>query len=601
MARRHTRIDRQIVVPKNAKAPPSGLIVTFTDSFGNTSRTFDFRKLSFPKDVTSLFAEAFRGYCADKSWPTNKIIWNAIYTFSRFVAESRLLDSIRDLNTACFYTYVHWLNAQTHSRTGEPLANETRRSSFVAIAILMRWTKRHRTHLLYSNIDIPRGIFSQKSTPREKIPTTGLKAIVGACQREIELTWDIFKIGKEIIHSDVTPCGVDPEIATSIRAIAESNEGICPTAWRKGIGIPVTTWNKMRGYHGIAPYFHLTCRSAIPFFVLICLQLAGNPDAIRRLTRNCCVPDVLDENNVLITWNKPRAGRIRKRAQAESFDTRPPHSVPQLITKVSEMTEIFQAKTRPFERSRLFLMQNAVTSSIVCLSTYYNTHRMVQQFIERVNHDITVWNRQNPMRRRAPIPIFQMAQLRGSVGREHYVASRHDIIAVQRKLNHANLATTARYLQDTETRKQNEQVILDNQHRMHEWILGSGGQDRTSKTNGRAFVRNAVAPIGSFTCRDLLSGIGPRARKNQRCPDFNRCFRCPHLVIPHDAKHLAKVLAVKRALERARSRMDPRRWNVVYSTDYDILVHRILPEFPGKLHESAENTLRDLVPIPRIT
>jgi hypothetical protein len=95
-----------------------------------------------------------------------------------------------------------------------------------------------------------------------------------------------------------------------------------------------------------------------------------------------------------------------------------------------------------------------------------------------------------------------------------------------------------------------------------------------------------------FTASDTQEG--------KLCPRFGGCLRCPCLVIPLDAVHLARILQAKAAFEVARLRLDPQRWTLLYAPSYRILVEEILPDFGAGLYPQAQALIPMLPQLPVI-
>jgi hypothetical protein len=104
------------------------------------------------------------------------------------------------------------------------------------------------------------------------------------------------------------------------------------------------------------------------------------------------------------------------------------------------------------------------------------------------------------------------------------------------------------------------------------WVMGDSAKDAPAPE-----PLPASMPFG-HDCLNLLAGDRP----GKPCSKLGACLRCPGLVIPLD-EHLARILAAIDALEAARERLDPARWQMIYGPSHRILVSDILPDFPGDL------------------
>jgi hypothetical protein len=173
------------------------------------------------------------------------------------------------------------------------------------------------------------------------------------------------------------------------------------------------------------------------------------------------------------------------------------------------------------------------------------------------------------------------ALLRGSAATQVYTASQGDLIAAQALLNHARIDTTERYIRGPEAARLQADTIARAQALMIGWVMGDSAKDAPAPE-----PLPASMPFG-HDCLNLLAGDRP----GKPCSKLGACLRCPGLVIPLD-EHLARILAAIDALEAARERLDPARWQMIYGPSHRILVSDILPDFPGDLRGSAPDHRR---------
>jgi hypothetical protein len=290
----------------------------------------------------------------------------------------------------------------------------------------------------------------------------------------------------------------------------------------------------------------------------------------------------------MIDWGKPRAGVKVKRAQRRSFDRRRLYAAPNLIDRLIEMTAPLAARARPQDRELLFLMKSEKTNAVgvVAMDTLGIG---IKRFIGRANARIAIWNRAAPERRREPLPDFAAAFLRGSAATQVYTASQGDLIAVQALLNHARIDTTERYVRGPESRRVETETIARAQALMIAWVLGEAG----GTADPAPEPMRVAAPFG-HDCLNPLAGDRP----GKPCSRLGACLRCPGLVIPLDAEHLARILQAIETLEAARLTLDPARWSLIYGPSHRILVDDILPDFARDLHDQARTIMATLPTLP---
>jgi integrase len=581
MAASRVRIDRRLHGPQEAPG-----VVVFRDGWGEIAKRFELDELGLPADVTALLGTAFIGHHAGSTPDTQRGCWRALRIFATFAAEDGEIASAADLRSATIGRYMAWLDRQP-GQHGRGWSAAAKANLLSALRQLIDWTKRHAPERLPSRIDFPYNPYPLRNpAPRRKLDEAVLKGILQAAYEEIDGAWERFETGRRILATRGAVEGVDAELCRFVRAIARAGDGIMPPA--KAVGIGLSTLNRRGGLRLLAGHLHLGLEHLPAFFLAIAIQTAGNPDALRRLRRDCQSPHPLDEHRVMIDWGKPRAGVKVKRAQRRSFDRRRLYAAPNLIDRLIEMTAPLAARARPQDRELLFLMKSEKTNAVgvVAMDTLGIG---IKRFIARANARIAIWNRAAPERRREPLPDFAAAFLRGSAATQVYTASQGDLIAVQALLNHARIDTTERYVRGPEATRVQTETIARAQVLMIAWVLGeAGGMAGTAPEPGRV-----AAPFG-HDCLNPLAGDRP----GKPCSRLGACLRCPGLVIPLDAEHLARILQAIEALEAARLALDPARWSLIYGPSHRILVDDILPDFARDLHDQARAIMATLPALP---
>jgi hypothetical protein len=597
-----TRIDRRLIVTAaTTTEPPVDSVVVFRDSSGEIAKRYDLGTLALPPEVTALLTDAFRHHHAASSHGTQRHCWMALRVFARFAAEDGGVRSAHDLTSAMVGHYIDWLDRQKQGKTGKPWTKGSRANLLMQLRQLIDWTKRRHPARLPARIDFPYRIYPNRNAePRPRLSGDQLKVILRACYEEIDEAWERFETGRAILASSEPVDGIDPELCELIRAIAKIDGGVLPPQRKlvaHGLGMAAIT--RHGGLRHLSGYLHLTGEMAVPFFIAMAIQTAGNPHALRLISRDCQVPHPLDEHRIIIDWAKPRAGAKVKRAQRRSFDRRRRNAVPNLIDRLLAMTAPLAAQAARQDRERLFLLRSEKKSAVTLIPEG-TLSQAVKQFISRSNARIAIWNKAAPERPRALLPDFAAVFLRGSVATEHYKASGGDIVVAQEVLNHARADTTEIYIKGPETRRVQRETVARLQDLMIGWIIGAkDGAEEQAVLDKIALGADATAPFG-HSCLNPLVGMAPGSTAGRVCRHFGGCLRCPGLVIPIDVEHMARVLQAKSELERARKHLDPRRWELLYAPSYRILVDDILPDFPEALRPAAEEQIPTLPLIPAL-
>jgi hypothetical protein len=132
------------------------------------------------------------------------------------------------------------------------------------------------------------------------------------------------------------------------------------------------------------------------------------------------------------------------------------------------------------------------------------------------------------------------------------------------------------------------------------WIVGAKADtEDQAQRDCIALAGNATVPF-SHDCLNPAVGIASGSAAGRVCRHFGGCLRCPGLVIPIDAEHMARVLQAKEELERTRERIDPRRFELLYAPSLRILTDDILPDFPHSLHAEAKRWMSALPTLPAL-
>ena len=602
MASKRERIDRRLsAASAKVLEQPADAVAVFRDGWGEVAKRYDLGKLGLPTDVTMLLADAFRNHHAASSSETHRHCWMALRVFARFAVEDGHVLSAEDLTTAMVGRYIAWLDRQIAGQTNKPWSKGSRANVLMQLRQMIDWTKRRHPARLPSRIDFPWRVWPNRTADtRPRLGGENLKAILRACYEEIDEAWGRFEAGQTILATSGPVDGVDPELCDLVRALARVNDGVLPSrtlAIRSQVNISAV--NRHGGLRHLGGYLHLTGETVVAFFIAIAIQTAGNPDALRLITRDCQVAHPLDEHRIIVEWAKPRAGAKVKRAQRRSFDRRRRHAAPNLIDRLLAMTAPLVSRVSRQDRNRLFLVKSEKKDAVTLIAEATLSHAL-KPFIKRSNARIAIWNKAAPERARQLLPDFAAVLLRGSVATEYYKASGGDIVATQDVLNHARADTTELYIKGPQTRRIQRETIARLQELMLGWIVGAkvNCEDRALRDR-IALASNATVPF-SHDCLNPVAGTAPDSIAGRVCRHFGGCLRCPGLVIPINLEHMARILQAIGELQRARERLDPRRFELLYASSLRILVDDILPDFPQSLRAEAESRMMTLPTLPAL-
>lgn len=582
------RIDRRLTeAAAVAGTLPVGSVALFRDAWGQPQQRFDFAEIGLPTRLIAPFAEAFRGHHAPMAKGTRLQGWKAMKVFASFLAEEGTVSDLSDLTSEIFGRYILWLDGlrtrRSRARSPGSLYNQ-----YQPVKLLTEWIARYHPNRMPARPSFPFNPFPNRHEPPQNLRRLSgqqMQDILRACYEEIDAAWALFEEGQRMLATPDDGDDVD-SIASMLRHIHALGQGMMPEAQ----SLPRVLARRLHlngGHDKLEQYLHATPRCLAPFYVALAIQTAGNAEALRLIDRDCIEPHPLVEHRVMIDWRKGRAGHLLKRAQRRSFDSRRRYAVPNLVTKLLAMTAPLAAHAPPAERDCLFLMRRPGRPVSVIQRT--TLEQAVARFTERANARIGAWNEMNPEHRRERLPAFHPMLFRRSVAFEHYQASGGDLRVAQDVLNHSSAALTDRYIRGEQAQKIQHETIARLQRLMLEWVQARPmtivPDEPTPEIGADTFAHRCLAPM-----------LGP----DKACPNFGGCLACPGLVVPIDAAHLARVLLAIEHLGKARTRLAPERWRLLYKPSYDVLTEGILPDFPAELHATARERMASLPNLPEL-
>ena len=428
-------------------------------------------------------------------------------------------------------------------------------------------------------------------SPKRRLNEQQLKSLLWCCYMEILEIRRRFKTGQAILAGEKS-ASTESGMCETLQVIQELNRNSFPsrTAIIDG-GIKERTQRRLGGANLLRSYLSLTPQTAIPYFVCIIVQLAGNVEPVLHLTRNCVKPDPLDKEWKSVEWVKPRAGFAPESTQWQFFEYRRKFSAPKLIQDLLAFTEPLLPRVPPSDKNMLFLCGNQLIGEFGLLS-YQQITGQWKAFLARAVARIEGWNNEHPNWQRATLPVFELRDLRGSKAVQLYLQKR-DIRRVQQMLNHRSPDTAEGYLNHPLTHDVNAKILstalrllfshLCIQPIREGHFLHPGGQRPASAS----FSNDCREPV-------LFSDGKPRLRSH-----FQQCLDCPNLIIPKDAEHFARLLHAKKFFESARERQEPDRWKFFFDDSFRKL-KAIISEFPVELKQEAEELMATLPPLPEL-
>jgi hypothetical protein len=549
----------------------------------------DFGSLGLPKDVRLALADAFWNHMgARRSQRFVGADWNHLRVFARFVAETRSVRGLADLDRTLLVRYVEWLGQQ-RTAAGTRWSKMTQSAKYNILRKLLQWLERCRPGLI-EPIDYPYRAFAQPQCDRHhrvRLSLQELRAILKACEKDIQESRAL-RVAVAGERVSARGSNIDPfDSRGALLEYIDSNCGgiIPPTKVLVSAGF----WKLHRdlAHHGsarhVAPCLYPTSDTILPYYIAMLIHTAGNPEAILSLRSDSLRPIPLLDDRVMLVWDKPRSGRQQRRA----FRLDAPFDPPALVRDLLEWTVRLRRHASAPLRDLLFLCSGR--RSPMALAAW-NLGRFRDSFVKR--HQL---------------PHFEFASIRSSVLTMFYRASG-DLRQVKAIANHAQLSTTVAYVEGPEVHAQNQirlatlqSALIKHLHDPRSTTSAGGSttvaQDNVIPMQSTGPPEEAVSMFG-FSCKDPLSGIAPGSRKGDLCTNFLACLTCPNAIITHDARTLSRLLQAHDHMRAASSDMHPARWAAIYAPQLRILAEDILTRFSAEEVADAQRLRTALPALP---
>jgi hypothetical protein len=537
----------------------------------------DFGSLSLPQDVRLALAEAFWGHFgvqSDRGIHTN---WFHVKTFDRFARETRGVERLADLNRDLLLRYIEWLNGQC-GPDDQPWTKSSRSYAYGALRTMVQWLEGCRPRSIAS-IEYPFNPFpfrNRDRTPFTRLPPRELRALLKACEADIAR----IRAAREAAAAQQRS-GTDdrPEtLGGLLRYIERVFGGIVPTAreLRRHYAAQAAL-ARFGGLKQVEPLLYPRAESLLPYYLAILIHTAGNPDAIADLRRDCLQSLPLLDDREALLWFKPRANSFQRR----TFSITNPFDPPALVRDILQWSERLRTLAPHAQCDRLFLFKGCRGATVL---TSGLAKHMLKAFCERHG-----------------LPRFALAGIRPSVLSSSYRATG-DLQRTKSIANHANLATTVRYVDSPEVQAQHRERVAALQGafigHFVERQAGASAAPPAATAIGAPLLAGKVVTMFGFDCLDPFAGAAPGTRKGELCTHFMGCFTCPNAVIPPDPPTLARLLQARDHLNAAAGTLNPARWETFYAPQLRILEEDILPRFSAQEVVAATPLVTQLPPLP---
>ena len=562
------------------------IVVRFDDQPGRPPQVFDFGEFA---DFPNLFrhvAGAFNRHSDALRRTTRNGLFRRICQFFAFLREQResgvRVDTPNQLRTETLQAFAGWLqrpNLSIHTQAG-----------YYGSAIRVLDELRRLRPGLFGHLVVPRRQFpgvglTRASRSTRKLDRQTMEALRRAAWAEVQVIWSDFCDGQALLAEARTRLERERrpinarDLGEFLVYVEDEFGGVLP---RFHPGYDQRLSEKVKrhgGTHGVARYLHTTPETLVPFLILIGAETFANADALRLFRRDCVRPDPLFEGSYLVRWDKGRSNGEQQRQVSGTAAS----SVPRLVERLLALTERLAAHAPPDEQDRLFLCRVRKKRRRAGLIGNTALNETLRKLVRR-------WDVRDAS---GGLVALNLAMLRPA-GLTLLYRQRRDLIGVSRAAGHSSLAVTVRYVLDPETERENDVFIA---RRQQEFARTDKLCSQPGDATADASAEHSQG-VG-FACADPLHGRSPRARPGELCPEWLWPLTDPGLVIPNDARYLARVLQLQKHLQRSRHEMRADRFDLVYLPLLELIEAEILPRFGDvDIVDKAEALVAALTPLP---
>lgn len=492
--------------------------------------------------------EALYGY-GEKG--TQDRTWQCIRKLAKCMVELGLSGALR-FPRNILSLFFDWLDNTS-------ITNSSKQSDITIVRALLHWCERNIPDILEGSLVLEsRNFFRQEPAVGPSLSEHDSRLVMNAALIEIEEVTARIRAGRAELREQVTQRG------KLIARLLEIGKGRIPVE-RVVATSRESLARRMRDEGGLK----VLCRSIfpvprdlLPFYVAIQFQLAGNPQAIAKLNRDCIEVNELRSDREWVVWDKPRGAKV----QRADFPAGKATAAPSLIRQLNELTQPL-TNLNEATKNFVFLAYERGRVAVPSLQTWHNA---LLDFRQRHN-----------------LPEFSFVQLRRTSAVLHHQAAGSILIARQ-KLNHASVATTVRYSSYESIGDLHDRVVHSSQEELKKEIH-TVPLRRLNRT-----VPSAPADtVFGFVCADPFAGHVEQSSPDKPCDHFHRCATCPGALIPLDRTDvIAAILRSRDSLTETRQRALQQGWlprfNALYQPTLDAIVNDLLPKVPAHVMEMAE-------------
>lgn len=531
----------------------------------------DFGDLKINRVVSLALKRALKAEVGHNAPDTQKKAFQALRLLAEYLCEKKqahLLPLPIDVSTG----FTDWLAVSDRGPSAQV--------ALKMVCRLLSWCQRNIKDIVSEKASFWVPTIRDKNDIKRIAAEPDLKVILAACYREIETIENRLEIGRRLISGEGLSPAEEP-VSELIRDLLILGKGVLPKQRlvnRSGNSFSRRI-EELGGYRALSRMIWLCPEDLFPFFVAVTVQTSGNPDAIKKLSRDCINQHPLRSDLERIQWIKKRGAR----EQVADFPSGRSWSAPSILRRLMNLNRALLRWCKPADINKAFI-------------SFCPHNRKVKGPAEHtLREELESFVKKNGL------DSFQFRDLRHAGARAHHIASG-SILGAKRRLNHQSLGSTVHYTDLKDRAFEHELVIGRFQGEMVRLSVRKPAGVSKSRDSDHSSSGLAETVFG-FGCKDPLAGVHPGSVKGKTCLQFGGCSTCPGAMITLDNPAVvARLLAASRVLEQTKARAIATGWWPRYAMLYEetrqILSTEILPAVhPSVLAVADTIDTQRLIPI----
>lgn len=521
----------------------------------NKSNKYFFDRFDLSVNISNSLQRALTAEFGHNSDETIKQVYRCAKKFILFLIESQL-NKKNVLPESVVEDFHDWL-LKSH------LGGSTRQSIQNVVLTLLKWCLRNETGILLEKTNFNIGSFvREKSKKRNIINEADVKKILDICYKKIELVEKRILFGRKILSTKDEREKND--LWQLIIDLLSIGEGLFPkqSEIQGVIGLRIhQRIEENGGLRLLKSKIYLMQEDIFYFYLVLIIQTAGNPYALRDLSIDCISRHPIRDDLEYINWGKRRAA-VEQRVD---FPLDKEWSAPNIIRRLMVLNEPLRNKTSINNKMKLLIALGG-NSMLPRVPSIQSLHNYLSEFIKENN-----------------LNNFDYKDFRKAAAKMHLIAGG-GIDSARQKLNHGSVETTARnYIDKNDFAVENDNAIIKYQGlliKKSKLISGTDLNDLKQKTSKIGEGKSET--VFGFSCLDPYAGIDKYSAKGSLCMNFNHCSTCSGAIITvDDPQVIGRILSTYHALIDAKDRASKNGWDVrfskLYASTLQIIEKEVLP------------------------